>query len=652
MRRLLAERRAQRRTCLLFVHGPEGIGRTSLVSEFFHEDPSTFDGTCVEVAARQPDGRLVPQGELLGQLLRGLGMADTEQPSSDAARLDAFQRLSAGRRFLIVIRDAASAEQVRNLIPAAAPDAAVVVTTRTMQRDLLTQDFVDVPLSKLPRAESRELLVHCMGPGAAQVSSATIDELADLCDGFPLLIRILGAQLVRRSHAAERYLRDLRVSGSALLTMDHSQRMAGFLNVTYDFLVRDLQVAYRRLSLLPGPGFNVDAAAVALELDVSRAERLLDDLVDTNLLLLDEGTGRYSFYRIVRADAQRRALEVDGPEVVRSTTELITMWYLREAVPRDAALANRWRVGAEFDRYAATNPEPVSRVAATLWFDAEWTSLVACVRAAQDQRLHAVAWQLCVVVFKYLHLHGHVDAWLDSHQLGVASAQTCGDQLGVMQLTSQLGAAYLAVGDIERARADFEASLRAAVRSGHRLGEQSAWEWLGKTAAAAGDADTAFRCYDESQAVIEQSGAAIPAEQQARMQALLGLQRARARLIRGEGERAETEAAAALEYFTSTNELDNQAKCLMVMGEAASGGHDFAKAAHGYEHAAALFAADGTRRAQASALSKLGDARDAAGDYPGAVEALGTSRELYIVLGDATADVVGARLSDLNGRRS
>jgi tetratricopeptide (TPR) repeat protein len=651
MRMLLAERRAEGRACLLFVHGPQGIGRTSLVSEFYHEDRSVFDGTYIEVAARQPDGKLVQQGEMLAQALRGLGLPDTEHAGSDTARSDAFQRLSAGRRFLMLVKDVASAEQVRNLIPASAPEAAVVVTTRTMLRELLQHDFADVPVNKLPRAESRKLLVGCMKASAAQVSSEVIDGLAELCDGFPLLIRILGSQLVRRPpHTAERLLEDLRASESALLTMAYAQRFTGFLNMAYDSLVEKLKLAYRQLSLLPGPSFGADAAAIVLAVDRRRAEELLDDLVDQELLVFDKDTWRYSFHRVVRADARRRALEIDGVEVVRSATERITMWYLREAIPRDAALSDRWRVGAEFERYAAARAEPIPRTLATSWFDAEWTSLAACVRAAHDEGLHAIAWQLCVALFKYLHLHGHLDTWLDSHLLGISSAEASGDRLGIMQVTSQRGAAYLAVGDTKRARVDFEASLRAAIEAEHPLGEQSALEWLGKTAVAEGDLTTAFRYYDESEAVIARSGAAIPVAQQNRMRALLLLQRARAWLIGAEWDHAASSAAAALEYFESTDETDNRAKCLMVLGDAATGRRDVAQAMQRFERAAALFASDDARRAQAGALRKFGDARAVNGDVNGAVEAFQRSRELYIALGDATADEVATAIRALTGQ--
>jgi hypothetical protein len=53
----------------MFVHGPEGMGRASLISEFYHEDWDAFGRVYIEVAARQADGTMVPPGEMLGQAI-------------------------------------------------------------------------------------------------------------------------------------------------------------------------------------------------------------------------------------------------------------------------------------------------------------------------------------------------------------------------------------------------------------------------------------------------------------------------------------------------------------------------------------------------------------------------------------------------------
>ena len=346
------------------------------------------------------------------------------------------------------------------LIPNSSPEAAVVVTTRVMLRGLFQHDFVDVPLSRLPRAESRELLLTCMG-GAAELPGEVVDELAEIYDGFPLLIRILGAQLVRRpQRAVDRYLRELQVSDEALLAMDHSQRVTRCLNATFS-LVRDLQVALRHLASLPGPGFGIDASAVALDVGRDRAEQVLDELSDLSLLVHDGERDRYSFYRVVRAHALRRAHEADGPEVVRSGLR----GSRRGISTRGSSVTWHWRIGGGSVPSLTGTLRPTRRCRhgkALRWFDVEWISVVACVRAAHEQNLHDIAWQLCVAVFKHLHLYGHVDVWLDSHQLGVRSAEASGNLVGLMQVTSQRGAAHLAVGNTALARQDFATVRRTS----------------------------------------------------------------------------------------------------------------------------------------------------------------------------------------------
>ncbi|MGW7538752.1 NB-ARC domain-containing protein [Amycolatopsis sp. NPDC054798] len=230
----LAARRAERRVGLVYVHAPEGLGRSSLIAEVFHQNRELFGRDYIEVAARQANDLPTPTGEMAGQALRGLGMADAELPASEKARIEAFQLLSAGRRFLLVIKDLVTADQVEPLIPGRAPEAAVLVTTRRLLRDLYLLDFVDIQLDKLPPQDSRKLLVSALGSTADTLDAATITELADLCDGYPLLIRLVAAQLKGRARAARRFLSALRDSAATLLQMELSQRLVTFLSTAYD----------------------------------------------------------------------------------------------------------------------------------------------------------------------------------------------------------------------------------------------------------------------------------------------------------------------------------------------------------------------------------------------------------------------------------
>ncbi|WP_410631501.1 NB-ARC domain-containing protein [Amycolatopsis sp. cmx-4-83] len=625
----LATRRDRERPGLVCVHARAGLGSYSLAAEVC-EDHLAHDGAYVEVQATTVDGQAVPPGVLLGQALRGLGLAEPDLPASDTERAHAYQRKSAGRRFVLLVKDVVAAEQVEPLIPHAAPDAVVLVTSRRALRRLYPHGFLAVPLDGLPTEQARELMLTSLGQTAAQLEAALVDELCDLCDGHPLLIRLVAAHLLGRARAAEPLVARVRRSRAALLELDVAQPVASALKLAYDGLSDVHRRAYRRVSLIPGPGFTAAAAAIACHTDVLSAAELLDELVDACLLAFDEVTDRYAFHAVVREHARLRAFDDEDSDVRDAIVADIVEWYLLEAVPRDAALSGRWRVGDVF--VAVRQPLP-SRDDAIRWFEAEWQNLVACVSAAEHVERHEAAWQLCVALFKFLHMHGHTAAWLESHRLGLAAAERTGDLPAIMQVTNQRGAAWVAIGDYDAAKADFSASLAAAESAGHVLGKQSNLEWLGKVAARRGDFEEAFARYDESERVIETAGSAISADQSARMRALLNLQRARAHQQSDDAPAARGAATRALSWFAATGERENQAKCLLVLGELAED-----SAAH--REAAELFEADGLRRPAAEAWHRVGQ-RDA---DPAVLE---RARRLYAELGDRREDDVKADLDRL-----
>lgn len=603
----------QRQPTLVVIHGASGYGSYSLAAETSVERLESVGGPYIEIRASQPDGSPIPLGELLGQALTGLGLTDLD--ATDDARATSYQRLSAGRAFVLLIKDAVSVEQIRPLIPVGAPDALVMVTSRNALRRLYADDFVGVKLDRLPPEEARQLLVSSLGATAAEIDDALIGELDALCDGHPLLIRLVAAHLLGRARVAASLVTRVRQSRAALLDLDVTRPVTAALTLTYRGLRDPLREVFWLASLVPGPDFGPVPVAIAGGTEVLAAEEMLDDLVDANLVTV---AGRYAIPSVFREFARLRARESGRAD---AAVTKIVRWYLREAVRHDAALSARWRVGSVF---AVTGPT-VSRDEALDWFGQEWRTVVACVGAARDVGEHDVAWQLCVAVFKYLHLHGHTDAWLESHRLGLESARLR-DPAAVMQLTNQRGAAWMALGDLDRAGQDFTESLALAEQLDHAQGRQSNLEWLGKVAAKKKDFVEAHARYDASEAAIDLPG--IPDGQKGRMRALVNLNRARALFAEGRRTPAVAAVTLALEYFRATDERENTAKCLRVRGEASGSAPDCHEAAE-------LFRADGLRRAEADALD-LAATLDS--DPERARAARERAADLYAELGDPRED--------------
>jgi Tfp pilus assembly protein PilF len=639
------------RTCLMYLHGLEGLGVSCLVTQFSLENRRVIDGPLIWLAGRQPDGREVPTGELLAQAMWAFGITGSDLGTSVAQLANAYQRVSRGRKFMLVVDDLVSVPQIVQLVPNDAPDAVIVATTPLKRRTLQAEGFAPFTPEYLPDDAARRLFRHVLGETAALLDEPTVHELVSRCGGFPLLVKVLAAQIAGRPRVAARLLSGLRAAKVDLLALDDERRMTRCLDVAYQNLTPGQAEAYRRSSLLPGPEFVAETAATALDADPDETAAVLDDLVDYNLLTFVE-PDRYCFHPIIRDDAHSRAEADDDPQTRRDVVARALNWLLREALPRGAAVSKRWWVDPVQDlmrRLCGDVVPEYSREDALRWFDVEWPNLVAGVRAAHRHGLHEPAWSMCVALWKYLHIHGLYDAWIDSHRDGLASARAEDNPAGVLQLSSQLGAAYLAVGEYGRARECFEESLEAARALPDSLGKQSALEWLGKVAAAERKYRLALEYYHRSWDVLVNAGDRISAEQKDRAFALLRLQQARAFVALEEWDSAEVDAVAARDYFDSQDrETDNRGKCRLALGRAVLGAGDSARAVAVLGEALSLFEQDNSGPLQAETHCLLGRAWTAAGRRDHAARSYRKALEYHDSVGSPHADAVRAALADLD----
>ena len=151
--------------------------------------------------------------------------------------------------------------------------------------------------------------------------------MAELSEGMPLALRIIGNRLVSRPgwDPAELVAR--------LADEEHrlDQFKAGDLKVATAFWMSYEQLAdaarrvFRRLAAVPGRDFDAALAAVAGEVPVEVAWDALDELVELGLLL-DGSAGRYRFHDLVRLFARTR-LEEEEPAADREAlTARVTAW--------------------------------------------------------------------------------------------------------------------------------------------------------------------------------------------------------------------------------------------------------------------------------------------------------------------------------------
>jgi DNA-binding SARP family transcriptional activator len=265
---------------VVVIDGMTGVGKTALAVH-----------AAYELAPRFPDGqffvdlRTSPEpGEVLGRLLRGIGVANV--PSDVDERAARWRSELTRRRVLLVLDDAVDDRQVRPLLPGASASS-VLITTRN--RGWRLECAEQISLAPLDDHDSAELL----GMGAR----SCVDDVVRACGGLPGALRAAATRLQTRPLWTGADLAEW-VAELGLFEEVSAQLSPAELN------------AFRALGELPAE-FDVRLAARTLGLGHAETRRLLESLVDRHLL---DVTVRYRTHPLIRAQAcQLAAL----PRVVR-----------------------------------------------------------------------------------------------------------------------------------------------------------------------------------------------------------------------------------------------------------------------------------------------------------------------------------------------
>jgi ATP/maltotriose-dependent transcriptional regulator MalT len=198
-----------------------------------------------------------------------------------------------------------------------------VITARRLLAGL--EGVRRLALGPLSLPEATELLTGILGQRAACDEESALNQLAELCEGMPLALRIIGNRLVSRPgwDAAELAAR--------LADEEHrlDQFKAGDLKIatafwmSYEQLTDAARRVFRRLAVVPGRDFDAALAAAVGEVPVEVAWDALDELVDLGLLL-DSTAGRYRFHDLVRLFARTRLEEEESPADRAALTARVT----------------------------------------------------------------------------------------------------------------------------------------------------------------------------------------------------------------------------------------------------------------------------------------------------------------------------------------
>ncbi|GAA2623797.1 BTAD domain-containing putative transcriptional regulator [Streptomyces spororaveus] len=434
-------RRAANTVVVSAIGGAAGIGKTALAVHWAHQVRDRFPDGQIFVNLRGFDHDRPPlrPHEALELLLRSLGLAASEIPSQDEAQARVYRTLLADRRVLVVLDNAASAEQVRPLLPAGS-SCCVVVTSRNRLGDLVVRDGArSLPLDLLLPAESRALLGQALGAARLSAEPVAADELIRLCGGLPLALRVAAARLAGDPGLSLADLAGEMAEGNRLEALDPegadlSPLRAAFC-ASYRVLTHEARRLFRLLGLFPGSDFSTEAAAALMGSPLKQARRMLGALAAAHLI--ESGTaGRYRFHDLLSEYAQERARAEESAADRDAALERLLIWYVHAA----RAASGTWLFPepAEPLGHAEERHLP-SPAGAAQWLEEERRNLLAVVQHAVRHGPRPVAWHLTAALFGHFWLHLPRATWQATVQTALEAATAEGDPYGEAAMHSSLG---------------------------------------------------------------------------------------------------------------------------------------------------------------------------------------------------------------------
>ncbi|WP_037890092.1 tetratricopeptide repeat protein [Streptomyces viridochromogenes] len=447
------------RARVLLIAGRPGSGRTALAVELARQVADRYADGVLRARLSEPDGTPVPVERTARELLTAL-----DRPTPPGAAADdltaALRKALADRRVLLLLDDAAEAEQVDALLPDA-PECLVVAVSGGPLTGI--SDVRPCTLGGLDTKSAVELLSRYAGSVRITVDPRSAEGLVEVCQGQPAALMLAGGWLAARPKAAVSDLaKQLRAEGDEGTPLDRVFRLA------YASLSVPAARMLRLLSLAPGGLVDPHTASALAGSSVDSARTTLDNFVALGMLhAVDSPLPQYVVPGCLHAHLKARTETQDRPAELqlaraRMLERTVRLLQSCRAITETDSPETRQKLLDMPQALRFPNPR-----AAADWLSIRRPALLASARAAvADGELDTLARRLMSQLVRAMVVHVGTQAaagdLYDIHGLVLDVAER-------RNLHREKAAALLNLGDVDARTGRTKAALaryRAALDAG------------------------------------------------------------------------------------------------------------------------------------------------------------------------------------------
>ena len=636
---------------ILAVAGTPGVGKTALAVHWAHRHATDFpDGQLYADLRGYDPAQPLPPAEALAGFLRALGVDDARIPFEPAERAARYRTLVTNRRMLIVLDNARSADQVRDLLPGT-PSCLVIVTSRDSLAGLVARYGAHrLDLDLLPAADAVGLLRVLLGR-RVDLEPVAAALLADECARLPLGLRIAAELAVARPAAG---LADLAAElGSELLAgVAGARRLAAFdagadprtavtsvFSWSYRHLPPPVARAFRLLGGQPVRAVDGYAVAALTGTDLDTTGRLVAALTRAHLVQPTQtgpaaATDRIGMHDLLRAYAGQLAGRIDPETARHDALRRLFGYYLYTATTAMNVLFPGEPHQRPRQRRPGTPTPPLpSPAAAKRWLDAERANLVATSRYSANHGWTGYPVDLAAVLWRYLHTGGHHGDAHTIHQQALLAARESGDRAAEATALRDLGRVHRSWSRYGQAVEYFDRALTIAQAAGDAGGDARGRDNLGLTYCLMGRYAEAGQQLRLALAYYRATGDRVA---EGGVIGNLGL----VHYLLGEDELALAQHQHALEIHRAVGHREGEAVALDNLGVVLrrQGREDDASELH--EQARTIAHEIGDRDTEANALDNLGVLARRRGRYDEALDLHQRARLIHAEIGHSDGEAM------------